>query len=314
MTPAMIILSEREQEYLLHAVEAALPVDDARQFFLWTQGPLQALLPHQVLVALHFDGQDRLLHVECQHSTVLDAGLHHRLAGDEGLAVRLARHCRQHGCRSLLLDAAHGADDAHAADDTHAAHVAPAADAARAPQGVQAAQAAQAAPAVDTADGSALQSATPFRAELRASGFDNLALQATSRLPGGSSVFVLLGLPQRPHARHAYFLALLLPHLHLMVQHLAQWRAACAIASVTVLTRPVSAREVEILHWVREGKTNDEIGQILGISGLTVKNHLQRLYRLLGVSNRTHAIARGAALRLFEQPAPRWSRPLAFAA
>lgn len=305
MTPAMIILSEREQEYLLHAVEAALPVDNARQFFLWTQGPLQALLPHQVLVALHFDGQDRLLHMECQHSAVLDAGLRHRLAGDEGLAVRLARHCRQHGCRSLLLDAADGADDAHAADATHAAHLAPAADAARAAQGV---------PAVDTADGSALQSATPFRAELRALGFNNLALHATSRLPGGSSVFVLLGLPQRPHARHAYFLALLLPHLHLMVQHLAQWRAACAIASVTVLTRPVSAREMEILHWVREGKTNDEIGQILGISGLTVKNHLQRLYRLLGVSNRTHAIARGAALRLFEQPPPHWSRQLAFAA
>lgn len=305
MTPAMIILSEREQEYLLHAVEAALPVDDARQFFLWTQGPLQALLPHQVLVALHFDGQDRLLHMECQHSAVLDAGLRHRLAGDEGLAVRLARHCRQHGCRSLLLDAADGADDAHAADATHAAHLAPAADAARAAQGV---------PAVDTADGSALQSATPFRAELRALGFNNLALHATSRLPGGSSVFVLLGLPQRPHARHAYFLALLLPHLHLMVQHLAQWRAACAIASVTVLTRPVSAREMEILHWVREGKTNDEIGQILGISGLTVKNHLQRLYRLLGVSNRTHAIARGAALRLFEQSPPHWSRQLAFAA
>lgn len=305
MTPAMIILSEREQEYLLHAVEAALPVDNARQFFLWTQGPLQALLPHQVLVALHFDGQDRLLHMECQHSAVLDAGLRHRLAGDEGLAVRLARHCRQHGCRSLLLDAADGADDAHAADATHAAHVAPAADAARAAQGV---------PAVDTADGSALQSATPFRVELRALGFNNLALHATSRLPGGSSVFVLLGLPQRPHARHAYFLALLLPHLHLMVQHLAQWRAACAIASVTVLTRPVSAREMEILHWVREGKTNDEIGQILGISGLTVKNHLQRLYRLLGVSNRTHAIARGSALRLFEQPPPHWSRQLAFAA
>ena len=311
MTPALIILSEREQEYLLHAVEAALPVDDARQFFLWTQGPLQALLPHQVLVALHFEGQDRLLHMECQHSMVLDAGLRHRLAGDEGLAVRLARHCRQHGCRSLLLDAVHGADDAHAA------HGAPAADAAQGTQGTQGAQGAQgakAALAVDTADGSASQSAAPFRAELRALGFNNLALQATSRLPGGSSVFVLLGLPQRPHARHAYFLALLLPHLHLMVQHLAQWRAACAIASVTVLTRPVSAREMEILHWVREGKTNDEIGQILGISGLTVKNHLQRLYRLLGVSNRTHAIARGAALRLFEQPPPHWSRQLAFAA
>ena len=270
----MVILSQREQEYLLHAVEAAVPVDNARQFFLWTQGPLQALLPHRVLVALHFDGHDRLLHVECQHSTVLDAALRQRLAGDDGLALRLARHCRQHDCRSLLLDVAHGADCAHVANAVDAA---------------------------DHGDGAAARFAAPFRTQLRALGFDNLALHATGRLAGGSSVFVLLGLPQRPQARHAYFLALLLPHLHLMLQHLAHCGAASrATAGLTVLSRPVSAREAEILHWVREGKSNHEIGQILGISGLTVKNHLQRLYRLLGVSNRAHAIARGMALQLFE--------------
>nr|GEU28028.1 hypothetical protein [Tanacetum cinerariifolium] len=43
----LVILSQREQEYLLHAIETAPPVDHARQFYLWTQGPLQALLPHQ---------------------------------------------------------------------------------------------------------------------------------------------------------------------------------------------------------------------------------------------------------------------------
>ncbi|OEZ67037.1 transcriptional activator protein EsaR [Janthinobacterium sp. HH103] len=53
-----------------------------------------------------------------------------------------------------------------------------------------------------------------------------------------------------------------------------------------------------MLHWVREGKSNDEVGQILGISGTTVKSHLQRIYKLLGVSNRTQAVSRGIALRL----------------
>jgi DNA-binding CsgD family transcriptional regulator len=57
---------------------------------------------------------------------------------------------------------------------------------------------------------------------------------------------------------------------------------------------------MEILHWVREGKSNQEVGQILGISGLTVKNHLQRIYKALGVSNRTQAVASGLALGLLD--------------
>jgi DNA-binding CsgD family transcriptional regulator len=40
------------------------------------------------------------------------------------------------------------------------------------------------------------------------------------------------------------------------------------------------------------------VGCILGISAATVKNHLQRIYRTLGVSNRAHALARCSALRL----------------
>jgi transcriptional regulator EpsA len=261
---APVILSAREQEYLLHAIEAALAVDNARQFFLWSQGPLQALLPHQVLVALHIDAEDGVLHVECQHSAVLDAAVRSRVADREhGLAVRLARHCRRHGHFPVLTDTT----AADAASDTLA----------------------------------------PFHGELRALGLANVLVHATARATAGASYFLVFGLPQRPHARHAYFLALLLPQLHLMLQHLVQWHTD---ARAVVLARPVSAREAEILHWVREGKSNDEIGQILGISGLTVKNHLQRLYRLLGVSNRTHAIARGAALRLFERP----PQPLARAA
>ncbi|MYM91698.1 helix-turn-helix transcriptional regulator, partial [Rugamonas sp. FT82W] len=153
----------------------------------------------------------------------------------------------------------------------------------------------------------ARQPLAPFMDELRALGLDNLLVHGTERLPGGSTFFALFGLPHRPRPRHAYFFELLLPHLHLALQRVGQQQRQ---ARAGALARPVSAREMEILHWVREGKSNEEIGLILGISGLTVKNHLQRLYRLLGVSNRAHAIARGMALHLFEQPLP----PLARAA
>lgn len=54
----------------------------------------------------------------------------------------------------------------------------------------------------------------------------------------------------------------------------------------------LSARELEILDWVRLGKTNDEIGSILNISAFTVKNHLQRIYRKMDVLNRAQAIGK----------------------
>ena len=54
----------------------------------------------------------------------------------------------------------------------------------------------------------------------------------------------------------------------------------------------LSEREAEIIRWVRLGKTNYEIGIILGISAFTVKNHLQRIFRKLDVSNRAQAAAK----------------------
>lgn len=53
----------------------------------------------------------------------------------------------------------------------------------------------------------------------------------------------------------------------------------------------LSARETEILGWVVEGKTNPEIGMILGISPRTVQKHLEHIYGRLGVENRHAAIS-----------------------
>lgn len=52
----------------------------------------------------------------------------------------------------------------------------------------------------------------------------------------------------------------------------------------------LSPRESEIMHWVRVGKTNYEIGVILNISAFTVKNHLQRIFKKLGTSSRAQTV------------------------
>ena len=60
----------------------------------------------------------------------------------------------------------------------------------------------------------------------------------------------------------------------------------------------LSDREIQILRWVRDGKSNQEIGAILSISPLTVKNHMQRILRKLQATNRTQAVSKAMAMKL----------------
>ncbi len=52
----------------------------------------------------------------------------------------------------------------------------------------------------------------------------------------------------------------------------------------------LSAREIEVLEFVRQGLSNREIGRRLHISEATVKTHLIHIYGKLGVSDRTSAV------------------------
>jgi DNA-binding CsgD family transcriptional regulator len=54
----------------------------------------------------------------------------------------------------------------------------------------------------------------------------------------------------------------------------------------------LTPREGEVLRWLSIGKTDRDIGDILGISHRTVHKHLQRIYEKLGVETRTAAAAR----------------------
>jgi transcriptional regulator EpsA len=65
----------------------------------------------------------------------------------------------------------------------------------------------------------------------------------------------------------------------------------------------LSVREREILDLVCYGQTNLDIANGLAISPYTVKNHVQRIFRKIGASNRTEAAAKYNELRRAERRA-----------
>jgi LuxR family transcriptional regulator, maltose regulon positive regulatory protein len=60
----------------------------------------------------------------------------------------------------------------------------------------------------------------------------------------------------------------------------------------------VSARELEVLRLVADGRSNRQVAEALFISEVTVKSHLTRVHRKLGARSRTHAVAIARELRL----------------
>jgi LuxR family maltose regulon positive regulatory protein len=62
------------------------------------------------------------------------------------------------------------------------------------------------------------------------------------------------------------------------------------------LVEPLSQRELEVLHLMAQGRTNQEIAQQLIVAPGTVKAHAASIYRKLDVANRTEAVARARQL------------------
>lgn len=98
-----------------------------------------------------------------------------------------------------------------------------------------------------------------------------------------SSLFSFAGAAMGEHARHPQVLERLLPHLHVALTRVAGRRHRPV--------RGLSEREIEVLQWVREGKTNWEISRILNISERTVKFHVQNTLAKLQASTRGQAVA-----------------------
>ena len=60
-------------------------------------------------------------------------------------------------------------------------------------------------------------------------------------------------------------------------------------------------REIEVLYWGAQGKTDKQIGELLKISRWTVIAHLQSAKTKLHVSNKSAAIARALELKLLSR-------------
>ena len=104
--------------------------------------------------------------------------------------------------------------------------------------------------------------------------------------------YICLDIGRAPYSRaHTEALRYALPHLHELL------RRVCGKAP-DKLTAALSGRELEVMQWLKEGKTAWEIGVILSISERTVKFHIANCYAKLNVTNRSQAIARAMRLNL----------------
>ncbi len=66
------------------------------------------------------------------------------------------------------------------------------------------------------------------------------------------------------------------------------------------VVEPLTPREVEVLGLLARGQSNPQIARTLTISKATVKVHVERIIRKLGVSDRTQAAVRAIDLGLLE--------------
>ena len=114
------------------------------------------------------------------------------------------------------------------------------------------------------------------------------------------SFFVFAGKPGTLGPKQAYLADLVVPYLHAAwVRTQLQRRAEGAGGGDKSVGQSVlTVREQDILKWIYLGKSNFEIGAILKISPLTVKNHVQKILRKLNVVNRTQAIGKALELRI----------------
>lgn len=62
--------------------------------------------------------------------------------------------------------------------------------------------------------------------------------------------------------------------------------------------RPLTTRQREALHWVAQGKTMQDIGEILNVSPATIEKHLRMAREALDATTTAHAVQKATSLNL----------------
>lgn len=100
-----------------------------------------------------------------------------------------------------------------------------------------------------------------------------------------ATLFSLSGRELERESRHRAILAHLVPHLNGAIIR------ASGIPANPARLDSLSLRELEVLRWMKEGKSNWEVSRILRLSEATVKFHVKNILSKLHASNRSHAVA-----------------------
>lgn len=261
--PVIDPLSSQHAHALVRVIETAVEVRRRYQFFVWSQSYLQALVPHQLAVCGSYQRARKDVTFEAFNSIPVPSPLLSTVTdGGSALMQQLVGAWIDRRGRALVLDL-------HALSG-------PAAGA--------------------------------ERDRLVESGFDELLVHGVSRPQRPSeleSLFIFGTMRKRCTSQQTLYLELLMPHVHtawLRVQATEREMAGGQGAASPLRTEStrslITERENQILFWVREGKSNQEIGDQLGISVLTVKNHVQKILRKLGAANRAQAVAKAMTLNL----------------
>jgi transcriptional regulator EpsA len=246
-----VSLDAAEREHFAEIVEGSLKVRRMSQLFLWAQGPLRRLLPHEILVFGASSGAGGSVGFQKLVSTRYFSERHFAevCRPGSGLVVRMMSRWSRFATPSLVS------------------------------------------PALRTWD-----CEEDWLALAQANEMKNVAAHGMRNAAGRVATYFSFSRVEREFGARLYHaLSLLIGPLHeALTRVLIEERRMSA--RVVRADCSVTDREAEILRWIRDGKTNHDIAHILEVSPHTVKNHIQKILRKMGVENRSHAVARAIGL------------------
>ncbi|HSI47453.1 MAG TPA: LuxR C-terminal-related transcriptional regulator [Ideonella sp.] len=249
----------------LRGMEAAHAIGSPQQFFVWLRLHIHRFVPHE-LALCRMDGGRGLRRARMLNCVPLPEALKLSLADPEApLWRRLLELWERGDERALQIPLAQleAPGNRREGDTTH-----------------------------------------PLFAGLGEAGFRSLRVHALhTGLSRGGPELLFAFVSQQPASEACMADALTALELWVPYLHFA-WLRAEGGAQLASRRQPVgegsalSARELQVLSAVRDSHANAQIGELLGISPLTVKNHLRSIQRKLGARNRAHAVAEAMARRL----------------
>ena len=111
--------------------------------------------------------------------------------------------------------------------------------------------------------------------------------------PNGHDAYAVLGRPAREGLAEGLDRTAL--HMAAQAAHLRALKLGTLLSTEGL---DLSEREVEILGWVAQGKSNGVIAGILEIAPATVDTYLRRIFEKLAVTDRTSAAVKGVSMGL----------------